>query len=99
MFILTILITDLWKEILRKKDPEVYTKYNSRSEAPRSWRKVYMVSLRVSLLTFPGVRAGSLANLVETDAKTVVSSFHIPCTPHRKYSRKNHNAEPTPLNT
>ncbi|KAG7530535.1 hypothetical protein FFLO_04961 [Filobasidium floriforme] len=32
----------LWKEILRKKDPEVYTKYNSRSEAPRSWRKVYM---------------------------------------------------------
>lgn len=54
MFILTILITDLWKEILRKKDPEVYTKYNSRPEAPRSWRKVYMVSPRVCPLNYYG---------------------------------------------
>jgi hypothetical protein len=51
IFTLVILLTDLWKEILRKKDPEVYTKYNSRSEAPRSWRKVYMVSPRVYPLT------------------------------------------------
>jgi hypothetical protein len=77
MFIRVILSTDLWKEILRKKDPEMYTKYNSRSEAPRSWRKVYMVSPRVYPLTC--YRAGKKWNLVETDVET----DHIPMPSHR----------------
>jgi hypothetical protein len=46
---------DVWKEILKKKDPATYMKYQSRFEDDRKasskapeprWRKVYLVSFR-----------------------------------------------------